>query len=136
MATRLFSAFLISSLYAGHTNFEHFLKIKLQIHGDIGFQNSQKITPGYKRFGKSSNRDSFRKRDRANPLRAISNNTKYKYILYTPSTTVSVPSYELGPPTPSPAIECAPPLKSMGEGTHSLLGEGVGIPIRTTEETA
>jgi len=47
---RLFSAFLISSLYAGHTNYEH-LKIKLQIHVDIGFQNSEKLLQAINSIG-------------------------------------------------------------------------------------
>ncbi len=50
VATRLFSAFLINSLYAGHTNHEH-LKIKLQIHGDIGFQNSEKLLQAINSMG-------------------------------------------------------------------------------------
>ncbi len=36
-----------------------------------------------------------------------------------------VPSSELGPPTPSPASECAPPPGTKG-GAHSPAGEGVG----------
>ncbi len=38
-------------------------------------------------------------------------------------------SFELGPPTPSPAGECIPPqLGWGGGGAHSLAGEGVGGP--------
>jgi hypothetical protein len=52
-----------------------------------------------------------------------------KYIrVYTKSTTVSIPSLELGPP-PSPARECVSPPVSKGGGvTQSDAGEGVGGP--------
>ncbi len=49
-----------------------------------------------------------------------------KYI-YTKSTTVSVPSSELGPPPPLPQTSVSP--RNQG-GTHSPAGEGV--PIQTT----
>ncbi len=59
----------------------------------------------------------------------------------TQSTTVSVPSLELGPPTPSLASECASPGSPRnqrgGGGTHSPVCEGGwGVPIRTTGEKA
>ncbi len=42
------------------------------------------------------------------------------------STTVSIPSSELGLPTPSPASECVPPPEPKGEVTNSPAGEGGG----------
>ncbi len=47
--------------------------------------------------------------------------------IYSQSTTVSVPSFELGPstPTPSPPSELALPPEPKGGGTHSPACEGV-----------
>jgi hypothetical protein len=48
----------------------------------------------------------------------------------------SRPNSGLGPPTPSPASECVPPLLVSGSGVSpSRAGEGVGIPIRTRGQT-
>ncbi len=41
-------------------------------------------------------------------------------ILYTKSTTVYVSSSELGPPTPSPANECAHPPEQKGRGEGDI----------------
>jgi hypothetical protein len=41
---------------------------------------------------------------------------------------VSVPSSDLGPPTPSPLVSVSPPLDQKGEEQYSLAGEGVGGP--------
>ncbi len=52
--------------------------------------------------------------------------TKYIYIK---STTVYVPSSELGPPRPLSPCECVPPPRIKGGGGHtSLRGEGWGSP--------
>jgi hypothetical protein len=50
---------------------------------------------------------------------------------------VSVPSTKLGPPTPSPAIECVPPPFGPKEERelHSLAGEGAGGPDTTRQES-
>ncbi len=61
------------------------------------------------------------------------NTTKY---IYTQSTTVYIPSLELGPPHPfSRKQVCSSPRNKRGV-THSPAGEGVGDPIPTTGETA
>jgi hypothetical protein len=54
---------------------------------------------------------------------------KAQTIVYLQSVRLSVPSSELGQPTPSPTRECCspPPVEPRGE-THSLAGEGVGGP--------
>jgi hypothetical protein len=44
-------------------------------------------------------------------------------------------SPELGPPTPSPAGECFPPLRFRSVRTHSLAGEGVGGGPNSDEST-
>jgi hypothetical protein len=54
----------------------------------------------------------------------------------TESTTVAVPSSELGPPHPSPQASVFPPRNQRGGGTHSPVGEGVGVSIRTPREKA
>ncbi len=48
-------------------------------------------------------------------------------LYYTSSTIVSVPSFELGPPTPSTASECVPPGTKVG-GQHWSAGKGMGGP--------
>ncbi len=50
---------------------------------------------------------------------------KHNVKIYTQSTTMSVPTSELGPPTPSPASECAPARNQRG-GATSPTGEEVG----------
>jgi hypothetical protein len=59
----------------------------------------------------------------------LSNGPCTKYI-YIKSTTVYVPSSELGlsqlAPNPSLASECAPPPGTKGEGVHSPTGVGMG----------
>jgi hypothetical protein len=40
---------------------------------------------------------------------------------------MSVPSLELGPPTPSPASECVSPLGPKGGEQHSLADEGAQL---------
>jgi hypothetical protein len=55
-------------------------------------------------------------------------NCSIRLVLDVKSTRMSVKSSELGPPTPSPAIEgVSSPIRSGGE-PHSLAGEGVGGP--------
>jgi hypothetical protein len=49
---------------------------------------------------------------------------------------VSVPSSELGPPTPPAHARVCPPWNHRGEEQHSLAGEVVGDPIRTTGKKA
>ncbi len=56
-----------------------------------------------------------------------------KYI-YTKSTTVSVPSSELGPPNPSPASECVSPLGTKGGGHTRLRVRGWGAQIGRLEK--
>jgi hypothetical protein len=58
---------------------------------------------------------------------SMGNILSVKELYYTMSTSVSVPSVELGPPTLSPGSECVPPSRNHGE-QHSLAGEGVGGP--------
>ncbi len=48
---------------------------------------------------------------------------------------LSLQSFELAPPAPSPASKCCPPLWFQGGGTHSLAGSGRGKPIRTKGQT-
>ncbi len=57
-----------------------------------------------------------------------------KYI-YTKSTTVSVPSLELGPPRPSLNASVLPPGAGGGGGYTHACGGG-GVPIQTTGEKA
>jgi hypothetical protein len=54
------------------------------------------------------------------------NGLRTKYI-YIKSTTVYVPSSELGlSPNPSLASECAPPPRNRGRGAHSPAVKGLG----------
>ncbi len=72
-------------------------------------------------------------REKSSPLSAklakrnVCPQSTYRY-LYTKSTTVYVPSSEIGtPPPPSPASEWAPlPRNQRRGGAHSPAGEGVG----------
>ncbi len=58
-------------------------------------------------------------------------------LQYTQSTRVSVPSSELVPPHSFPPQRvCLPPWIQRGREQHSLAGEGVGGPIRTTGQKA
>jgi hypothetical protein len=58
-------------------------------------------------------------------------------LYYTKSITVSVPSSELGPPTPSPASECVtPPPRNQGWGITRLRVRGWADPVRTTGKKA
>jgi hypothetical protein len=43
------------------------------------------------------------------------------------SARLSLQSSEVGPPVPSPASECCPPLWFRGGGTHSLSEEGAQV---------
>ncbi len=56
----------------------------------------------------------------------LQNHKENIYLLS--STTVSIPSSELGLPTPSPASECVLPPEPKGEVTNSPTGEGGGGP--------
>ncbi len=60
---------------------------------------------------------------------------KHKVHIY--RTTVSVPSFELGSPTPSPASECVPPFltgNQMGRGHTSLRVRGWRGPSSVEEK--
>ncbi len=52
------------------------------------------------------------------------------------NTKYTVPSSEIGTPTPSPTSECVPPRNHTGRDTLACGWGGVGAPIRTTGEKA
>jgi hypothetical protein len=63
------------------------------------------------------------------------NQNLYSYKVHTCLEYPSVcPLVRIGTPTPSPASECVPPPEPKGGHTCLRAGEGVGAPIRKTEE--